>query len=196
MDFGKDILPQVFKKLRVFVYDFNRNTIPGMKKGEQNSYWRDVGTIETYFQATMELKSVSPPLNLYNHHWPIMTSDPNAPPVKFVFNDEDRRGFAVDSVISSGSIVSGGRVFDSVLGRNVFIHSWSEVRDSIIMDGVDIGRRCRIRRAIIDKNVHLPEGTVIGYDQDEDRKRFVVSPTGIVIIPKTPRQLRLREMNR
>jgi len=196
MDFGKDILPQVFKKLRVFVYDFNRNTIPGMKKGEQNSYWRDVGTIESYFQANMELKSVTPPLNLYNHHWPIMTSDPNAPPVKFVFNDEDRRGFAVDSIISSGSIVSGGRVFDSVLGRNVFIHSWSEVRDSIIMDGVDIGRRCRIRKAIIDKNVHLPAGTVIGYDQEEDRKRYVVSDTGIVIIPKTPRQLMLREMNR
>ena len=196
MDFGKDILPEVFKKLRVFVYDFNRNTIPGMKKGEQNSYWRDVGTIESYFQATMELKSVTPPLNLYNHHWPIMTSDPNAPPVKFVFNDEDRRGFAVDSIVSSGSIVSGGRVFDSILGRNVFIHSWSEVRDSIIMDGVDIGRRCRIRRAIIDKNVRLPEGTVIGYDPEEDRKRFFVSPTGIVIIPKTPRQLMLREMNR
>jgi glucose-1-phosphate adenylyltransferase len=196
MDFGKDILPEVFKKLGVFVYDFNRNTIPGMKKGEQNSYWRDVGTIESYFQATMELKSVTPPLNLYNHHWPIMTSDPNAPPVKFVFNDEDRRGFAVDSIVSSGSIVSGGRVFDSILGRNVFIHSWSEVRDSIIMDGVDIGRRCRIRRAIIDKNVRLPEGTVIGYDPAEDRKRFFVSPTGIVIIPKTPRQLMLREMNR
>ena len=196
MDFGKDILPEVFKKLRVFVYDFNRNTIPGMKKGEQNSYWRDVGTIEAYFQANMELKSVTPPLNLYNHHWPIMTSDPNAPPVKFVFNDEDRRGFAVDSIVSSGSIVSGGRVFDSILGRNVFIHSWSEVRDSIIMDGVDIGRRCRIRRAIIDKNVRLPEGTVIGYDQEEDRKRYVVSDTGIVIIPKTPRQLMLREMNR
>lgn len=196
MDFGKDILPQVFKKLRVFVYDFNRNTIPGMKKGEQNSYWRDVGTIEAYFQANMELKSVTPPLNLYNHHWPIMTSDPNAPPVKFVFNDEDRRGFAVDSILSSGAIVSGGRVFDSVLGRNVFIHSWSEVRDSILMDGVDIGRRCRIRRAIIDKNVHLPPDTVIGYDQEQDRKRFFVSDTGIVIIPKTPRQLRLREMNR
>jgi len=196
MDFGKDILPQVFKKRRVFVYDFNRNAIPGMKKGEQNSYWRDVGTIEAYFQANMELKSVSPPLNLYNHRWPIMTSDPNAPPVKFVFNDEDRRGFAVDSIISSGSIVSGGRVFDSVLGRNVFIHSWSEVRDSIIMDGVDIGRRCRIRRAIIDKNVRLPEGTVIGYDPVEDRKRFFVSPTGIVIIPKTPRQRLLCEMNR
>ena len=196
MDFGKDILPQVFKKLRVFVYDFNRNVIPGMKKGEQNSYWRDVGTIESYYQATMELKSVTPPLNLYNHHWPIMTSDLNAPPVKFVFNDEDRRGFAADSIVSSGTIVSGGRVFDSVLGRNVFVHSWSEVRDSIIMDGVDIGRRCRIRRAIIDKNVRLPEGTVIGHDEAADRKRFTVSPTGIVIIPKTPRQLRLREMNR
>jgi len=196
MDFGRDILPQVFKKLRVFVYDFNRNVIPGMKKGEQNSYWRDVGTIESYYQATMELKSVTPPLNLYNHHWPIMTSDLNAPPVKFVFNDEDRRGFAADSIVSSGTIVSGGRVFDSVLGRNVFVHSWSEVRDSIIMDSVDIGRRCRIRRAIIDKNVRLPEGTVIGYDEAADRRRFTVSPTGIVVIPKTPRQLQLREMNR
>ena len=196
VDFGKDILPRVFKKLRVFVYDFNRNVIPGMKKGEQNSYWRDVGTIESYFQATMELKSVTPPLNLYNHHWPIMTSDPNAPPVKFVFNDEDRRGFAVDSIVSSGTIVSGSRIFDSVLGRNVFVHSWSEVRDSIIMDGVDIGRRCRIRRAIIDKNVAIPEGTVIGYDAAADRRRYSVSPTGIVIIPKEPKQVRLREMNR
>jgi glucose-1-phosphate adenylyltransferase len=196
MDFGKDILPRVFKRLRVFVYDFNRNVIPGMKKGEQNSYWRDVGTIESYFQATMELKSVTPPLNLYNTHWPIMTSDLNAPPVKFVFNDEDRRGFAVDSIVSSGSIVSGGRVFDSVLGRNVFVHSWSEVRDSILMDGVEVGRRCRIRRAIIDKNVHVPEDTVIGYDEAADRRRYHVSPTGIVIIPKTPRQLRLRELAR
>jgi glucose-1-phosphate adenylyltransferase len=144
----------------------------------------------------MELKSVTPPLNLYNPHWPIVTSDPNAPPVKFVFNDETRRGFAVDSILCSGTIVSGGRVFDSVLGRNVFIHSWSEVRDSIIMDGVDIGRHCRIRRAIIDKNVRLPEGTVIGYDDREDRRHHHVSATGIVIIPKTPRQLRLSEMNR
>ena len=196
MDFGKDILPQVFKKMRVFVYDFNRNIIPGMKKGEQNSYWRDVGTIESYFQATMELKSVSPLLNLYNAHWPILTSDPNAPPVKFVFNDEDRRGFAVDSIISSGTIVSGGRIFDSVLGRGVFVHSWAEVRDSIIMDVVEIGRHSRIRRAIIDKNVRLPEGTVIGYDAAEDRRRYSVSPTGIVVIPKEPKQVRLREMSR
>jgi glucose-1-phosphate adenylyltransferase len=144
----------------------------------------------------MELKSVTPPLNLYNAHWPIVTSDPNAPPVKFVFNDEDRRGFAVDSIVSSGTIVSGGRVFDSVLGRNVFIHSWSEVRDSIIMDGVEIGRRCHIRRAIIDKNVKIPEGTVIGHDAAADRRRYSVSPTGIVIIPKEPKQVRLREMNR
>jgi len=196
MDFGKDILPRVFRKLRVFVYDFNRNVIPGMKKGEQNSYWRDVGTIESYYQATMELKSVTPPLNLYNSHWPIMTSDLNAPPVKFVFNDEDRRGFAVDSIVSSGTIVSGSRVFDSVLGRNVFVHSWAEVRDSIVMDGVEIGRRCRIRRAIIDKNVKIPEGTVIGEDAAADRRRYSVSPTGIVIIPKEPKQVRLREMNR
>jgi glucose-1-phosphate adenylyltransferase len=139
---------------------------------------------------------VTPPLNLYNPHWPIMTSDLNAPPVKFVFNDEDRRGFAVDSIVSPGTIVSGSRIFDSVLGRNIFIHSWAEVRDSIIMDGVDIGRRCRIRRAIVDKNVAIPEGTVIGYDAAADRRRYSVSPTGIVIIPKEPKQVRLREMNR
>ncbi|HWR97523.1 MAG TPA: glucose-1-phosphate adenylyltransferase [Candidatus Methanoperedens sp.] len=196
MDFGTDILPRVCRKLRVFVYDFNRNVIPGMKKGEQNSYWRDVGSIESYYQATMELKSVTPPLNLYNHQWPIVTYDPAAPPVKFVFNDEDRRGFAVDSIISSGTIVSGGRVFDSVLGRNVFVHSWSEVRESILMDGVEIGRRCRIRRAIIDKNVKIPEGTVIGQDPAADRRRYSLSPTGIVVIPKEPKQVRLREMNR
>jgi glucose-1-phosphate adenylyltransferase len=196
MDFGKDILPRVFGRLRVFAYDFNRNTIPGMKKGEQNSYWRDVGTVESYFQANMELKSVTPPLNLYNQQWPIVTSDPNSPPVKFVFNDEDRRGFAVDSIVSSGTIISGGRVIDSVLGRNVFCHSWSEVRECILFDGVDVGRRSRIRRAIIDKNVRIPQGTVIGYDPEEDRRRWSVSPGGIVIIPKEPRQVRLREMNR
>jgi glucose-1-phosphate adenylyltransferase len=167
-----------------------------MRKGEQNSYWRDVGTLESYFQANMELKSVSPPLNLYNHTWPILTAEPSAPPVKFVFNDENRRGFAVDSIISSGSIVSGGRVIDSVIGRNVFIHSWADVRECILFDGVDIGRHCRIRRAIIDKNVRIPEGTVIGYDPAEDRRRWSVSPTGIVTIPKEPRQVRLREMNR
>jgi glucose-1-phosphate adenylyltransferase len=144
----------------------------------------------------MELKNVTPPLNLYNHHWPIMTFDPNAPPVKFVFNDEDRRGFAVDSIVSSGTIVSGSRIFDSVLGRNVFVHSWAEVRDSIVMDGVDIGRHCRIRRAIIDKNVSIPAGTVIGYDAAQDRRRYSVSPSGIVVIPKEPKQVRLREMNR
>jgi glucose-1-phosphate adenylyltransferase len=196
VDFGKDILPRVFKKLRVFAYDFNRNFIPGMRKGEQNSYWRDVGTVESYFQANMELKSVTPPLNLYNHHWPILTAEPSSPPTKFVFNDEDRRGFAVDSIVSAGTIVSGGRVIDSVLGRNVFIHSWSDVSESILFDGVDVGRHCRIRRAIIDKNVRIPAGTVIGYDPEQDRKNHVVSPTGIVIIPKEPKRVRLREMNR
>jgi glucose-1-phosphate adenylyltransferase len=116
--------------------------------------------------------------------------------VKFFFNDEDRRGYAVDSIVSSGSIVSGGRVSDCVLGRNCFLHSWSDVRECILLDGVDVGRRSRIRRAIIDKNVRIPEDSVIGYDPEEDRRRWPVSRDGIVVIPKEPKQVRLREMNR
>ncbi len=196
IDFGRDILPRVCKKLAVFAYDFNRNVIPGMLKGEQNYYWRDVGTIEAYYNANMELKSVAPPLNLYNPQWPILTAEASSPPVKFVFNEEQRRGFAADSIISPGTIISGGRVIDCVLGHNVRIHSWSEVRESILLGEVDIGRRCRVRRAIIDKNVSLPPDTVIGYHPAEDKKRFFVSPTGIVVIPREPYHLHLHELNR
>ncbi len=195
-DFGKDILPRIHRSRRVFAYDFNRNIIPGMLEGEINSYWKDVGTIDAYFDAHMELRGVMPPLNLYNDEWPIRTADYPAPPAKFVFNDEGRRGHAVDSIVSCGSILSGGAVVNSVLGPRVRVNSYSEVRESVLMEGVDIGRRCRIRRAIIDKNVRVPPDTVIGYDPKADRKRFHVSPAGIVVIPKEPLILSLRELGR
>jgi glucose-1-phosphate adenylyltransferase len=183
-DFGKDIFPRIFDQRRVFAYNFNNNDIPGSLGGEVNSYWRDVGSIDTYYATNMELKMVKPPLNLYNHEWPIITDEVEGPPVKFVFNDEGRRGYAADSLISNGCIISGGRVMDSLLGRRCFVHSYADVRESILMDGVDIGRHCRIRRAIIDKNVVIPPGTVIGYDPEGDRRNYFVSPGGIVVIPK------------
>ncbi len=185
-DFGRDIFPRIIHDRHIHAYNFANNTIPGSLAGEQNSYWRDVGSIDTYFQTNLELKNVNPPLNLYNRQWPIITDEIDGPPVKFVFNDEGRRGYAVDSLISTGSIVSGGRVIDSILGRDVFIHSWAEVRESIIMDGVDIGRHCRIRKAIIDKNVVIPPGTEIGYDLQANARHYHVSPGGVVVIPKTP----------
>jgi glucose-1-phosphate adenylyltransferase len=195
-DFGKDILPKIHRRHRLFAYDFNRNGIPGMLEGEVNSYWRDVGTIEAYYEANMELRSVSPPLNLYNDLWPIITCDKPAPPVKFVFDDDNRRGCAVDSIVSGGSILSGGKASGSILGENVRLNSFSSVTDSILMEGVEIGRNCRVRRAIIDKNVTLPPGTSVGYDAAEDGKRFFVSPGGIVVIPRSPSLLSLGDMHR
>jgi glucose-1-phosphate adenylyltransferase len=194
-DFGKDIFPRIHGNHRVYAYNFANNSIPGALEGEQNWYWRDVGSIASYYAASMELKSVNPPLNLYNREWPIITDETEGPPVKFVFNDEGRRGYAADTILSHGCIVSGGRVIDSVLGRDVFVHSYSDVRESIIFDRVDIGRNCRIRRAIIDKNVIIPPGTVIGYDPDDDRRRFHVSPEGIVVIPKTMARVEIGDLS-
>jgi glucose-1-phosphate adenylyltransferase len=187
-DFGRDIFPRIIADHRVYAYDFTDNHIPGAMEGELNWYWKDVGSIDAFYEANMELKSVKPPLNLYNREWPILSSPHDAPPVKFVFNDEGRRGFAADSIICHGSIVSGGRVTDSILGRDVFIHSWADVSDSILMDGVEVGRNAFIRRAIIDKNVVIPPGTVIGDDPEEDRRQHHVSPGGVVVIPKTARK--------
>ena len=195
-DFGKDILPRILKKSKVYAYDFKRNFLPGMEEGEENSYWRDVGTIDAYYESSMELRSVKPPLNLYNEHWPILSYDSPSPPAKFVFNDDDRRGYAVDSIIGSGTIVSGGEIVDSVIGRNVRVHSGCSVSESILMEGVSIGRRCRIRRAIIDKNVSLPPGTEIGFDAVSDKKKYYVNPSGIVIIPRNPKKLCLPEIHR
>ena len=184
-DFGKDVIPALYQKKRVFAYDFRENKIPGEESVEETGYWRDIGTIESYYQANMDLRAITPSFNLYNPLWPIKsTSYTELPPAKFVFNEHGRQGAALNSIICEGTIVSGGEIRDSVVGRNVFIHSYSEINQSIIMDNVEVGRHARINHAIIDKNVKIPEGEIIGYNLEEDRKKYYVSPEGIVVIPR------------
>ena len=181
-DFGKNIIPALIQNHRAFCYPFkdeNKNT---------TKYWRDVGTIDAYWEANMDLVNVSPLFNLYDEDWPIRTMPIQAPPPKFVFaqtrKEGGRRGVALDSIVSSGCIISGGKVDGSVLSPNVRVNSYANVVESVLFDNVNIGRHCRIRRAIIDKNVQVPEGTVIGYDREEDEKRFFVSSGGVVVIGK------------
>ena len=159
--------------------------VPGLGQRERG-YWRDVGTLDSYFQANMDLIAVEPIFNLYNSQWPIITASTSLPPAKFVFGDvaQKRVGRALDSLVSEGCIISGGLVERSVLSPRVRINSWSQVHDSILMENVEIGRHCEIRKAIIDKNVTIPPGTKIGVDLEEDRKRFQVTESGIVVIPK------------
>lgn len=184
-DFGKSILPDVYKERAIYAYDFATNKLPVHAKGEEVGYWRDVGSIKGYFDANMDLKNPVPIFDLYNRQWPIHTALYDDPPAKFVFDEEGRRGIATHSLVTDGCIVSGARVADSILGRNVFVHSYSHIAESILMDGVDVGRHCRIRRAIIDKNVVIEPGTVIGFDPAEDKRRFYVDDeSGIVVIPK------------
>lgn len=180
-DFGRDILPGLVGKAEIFAYDFRTNRIPG-DPASVRPYWRDVGTIDAFYEANMDLKSVSPDLNLYNREWPLRTAGYEDPPAKFTFDDEGRRGQAVDSVVCSGSILSGGMVKNSVIGRGVKIHTGSEVDDCILFDNVDIGRHAKIKRAILDKNVRVPPGTMIGYDLDKDRQLYHVTETGIVVV--------------
>lgn len=184
-DFGKSILASINKRAKVYAYDFLQNVVPGLGKRERG-YWRDVGTLDAYFQANMDLIAVEPIFNLYNSQWPIVTATTSLPPAKFVFNDlaQKRIGRAADSLVSEGCIISGGLVERSVLSPRVRVNSWSHVRDSILMENVEIGRHCDIRKAIIDKNVTIPPGTKIGVDLEEDRKRFHVTESGIVVIPK------------
>ncbi len=181
-DFGRDILPIMLEKYPVFAYDFRKNEIPG-EPVENRGYWRDVGTIESYYDANMDLRAISPSLNLYNREWPLHTATYNDPPAKFALDEEGRRGHSLNSVISEGCIISGATVQRSVLGRNVFVHSYARVEDAIVMDGCDIGRNCRIRRAILDRNARVPPNTRIGYDAEEDRRRYFVSEGRIVVLP-------------
>ena len=180
-DFGRDILPKIVKREAVFAYDFQTNKIAG-EPADQETYWRDVGTIEAYYEANMDLRAVSPALNLYNRQWPLRTTGFPDPPAKFAFDQEKRRGTAIDSVVSGGCILSGGIVRNSVLARGVKVHTAAIVDDSIILDNCDIGRRSKIRRAILDKNVRIPEDSIIGYDLEQDRKLYHVTETGIVVI--------------
>lgn len=184
-DFGKDIIPKLFKKCKVMAYNFMESPVPGITKVERG-YWRDVGSIDAYWKASMDLISVSPVFNLYNQDWPIHTAFDTHPPAKFVFADEetDRVGKATDSLVSNGVIISGGKINRSILSPAVRVNSFCQVDESIIFDRVKIGRHSKIRRAIIDKDVDIPPNTVIGYDLEKDRKRYTVSPEGIVVIPK------------
>ncbi|HXW68142.1 MAG TPA: glucose-1-phosphate adenylyltransferase [Dissulfurispiraceae bacterium] len=180
-DFGKDIIPDLLKKGGLFAYNFKDENKKAAK------YWRDVGTIDAYWEANMDLCSVDPLLNLYDNTWPARTRQVQSPPAKFVFAQEykgGRLGIALDSIVCDGCIISGGRVQNSILSPNVRINSWAHIEESILMENVEIGRHSKIRRAIIDKEVFIPSDTVIGYDIEEDRKRFHVSPGGIVVIPK------------
>jgi glucose-1-phosphate adenylyltransferase len=184
-DFGRNVLPaMVDERRRVFAYDFSANEIPGMLERERG-YWRDVGTIDAYWQANMDLVAVDPIFDLYNMRWPIRTYTPPLPPAKFVFAESERIGMATDSLVSEGCIISGGRIDRSVLSPGVRINSFAHVEQTILMDGVDVGRHARIRRAIIDKGVRIPAGMEIGYDHDEDRARgMTVSEEGIVVVEK------------
>ena len=180
-DFGKNIVPQMMKASRVCAYNFKD------ENKKEAKYWRDVGTIDAYWEANMDLVSVDPLLNLYDNAWRIRTYQAQNPPAKFVFAQEKkggRLGIALDSIVAHGCIVSGGRVQNSVLSPNVRVNSYSEVYDSILMENVDIGRHCRIRKAIIDKDVTIAPHTEIGYDLEKDKKHYHVTPSGIVVIAK------------
>ena len=181
-DFGKNIIPGAIDTYQVCAFPFldeNRKT---------DAYWRDVGTIDAYFEATMDLISIDPQLNLYDSKWPVRAYQPMLPPPKFVFGSEGvstRRGAALDSIVCQGAIISGGTVARSVLGAGVRVNSYASVEDSILFDGVNVGRRARIRRAIIDKGVTIPQETEIGFDLEADRRRgFMVTDSGLVVISR------------
>ncbi|MFA4854852.1 MAG: glucose-1-phosphate adenylyltransferase [Candidatus Omnitrophota bacterium] len=180
-DFGKDIIPQMLKKgMKIVAFDFR-------DKNRNEEYWRDIGTIDAYYEANMELIQANPTFNLYDQEWPVRTFQEQYPPVKTVHagdKEEGRVGLVLDSIVSEGCVVSGGRVQRSILSPNVRINSFSEVYDSILMEGVNVGRYAKIKRAIIDKDVSIPEGMVIGYNLKEDKKKFFVSESGIVVVAK------------
>jgi len=194
-DFGGEILPTMLKTGRVFAYNFGLNKIRGVSDEVENAYWRDVGTIDAYYEANMDLKNVVPSLNLYNWDWPIMTAQFPDPPAKLVFDEDTRRGIALQSILSGGCIVAGGFVKDSVLGRNVFVDAGAEVRDSLLFDNVYVGRGARVSRAIVDKNVRIADGDHIGHDLARDRLRFTVSEGGVTVVQKAKDTLLTRSRN-
>jgi len=187
-DFGKDVIPHAMPRYRVFVHRFADSCV-GMNSEipDATPYWRDVGTLDAYWEANMELTKVTPDLNIYDEDWPIWTYQEQLPPAKFVFDDDGRRGMAVDSLVSGGNIISGAEVRRSMLFSRVRVHSYATVEDSVVLPKVDIGRGARLRRVIIDKHCNIPAGLRVGYDAAEDRKRFHVTAKGITLI--TPEML-------
>ncbi len=177
-DFGKDILPKILDQYKLYSFNF----IDENKK--EALYWRDVGTLEAYYEANMDLVAVSPVFNLYDKHWPIRTHQRQYPPAKFVFGEPGRTGMAIDSIVCPGCILSGGVVRNSVLSPDVRVNSYTEVDSSIIFSHVNIGRHCRIRNSIIDRDVHIPEGTIIGFDPEDDAKNYLVTETGITVVTR------------
>jgi glucose-1-phosphate adenylyltransferase len=182
-DIGGNLIPALVARGQAQVYDFDRNEVPGASARE-HGYWRDVGTLDAFYDAHMDLVSVDPIFDLYNREWPILTWPEPMPPAKFVFEEPGRTGHAVDSMVCPGVIVSGSAVRRSVLSPGVHLHSYSAVDDSILMHGVDVGRNAVVRKAIVDKNVRIEDGAQIGVDLDRDRERFAVSPGGVVVIGK------------
>jgi glucose-1-phosphate adenylyltransferase len=175
-DFGKDIIPDLINRYRAFAYPFRE------EETGQQGYWRDVGTVDSFWLANLELIGITPELNLYDRDWPIWTYQEQLPPAKFVFDDDNRRGMAVDSMVSGGCIISGGLVRHSLLFSNVIVNSYSKVSNSVILPEVTIGNHCRLNKVILDKGCRVPDGTIIGEDLDLDAKRFYVSPGGVVLV--------------
>ena len=178
-DFGHDIIPYMISKYRVYVHRFTDSCV-GATDG--NYYWRDVGTIDAYWEANMELTKVVPELNLYDRHWPIWTYQEQLPPAKFVFNDEDRCGKATDSLVSGGCVISGSSVINSVLFSDVRVNSYSRIEGSVILPKVDIGRYVTLKRVVVDKGTRIPDGMEIGVNPEQDRKRFYVTEKGITLV--------------
>jgi glucose-1-phosphate adenylyltransferase len=176
-DFGRNIIPSLIKTAPVYCYRFYDENKKAAK------YWRDIGTLDAYFDASMDLCQVNPEFNLYDPEWPLRTYQPQAPPAKFVFAEQGRRcGLALDSVISGGCIVSGSRITGSILCPNVRVHSFCEIEQSILMPGVRVGRHARLKRVIVDRDVLIPRGALIGFDSDEDRRRHIVTESGVVVV--------------
>jgi glucose-1-phosphate adenylyltransferase len=182
-DLGGDIIPALVARDEACVYDFSLNVIPGQAERE-HAYWRDVGTLDSYYQANMDTISVDPIFSFYNEQWPIFTHRPPLPPAKFVFEQDGRTGTAIESIVGAGVVVSGAEARRSILSSRVRLHSFSKVEDSVLMDRVEVGRHAVVKRAIIDKNVRIPASAQIGVDLDHDRERFTVTDSGIVVIGK------------